>query len=103
VVTGVARYVACAADIEALRPGEILLADDVPADWRPAIDAAAAIVTNGGGTSSAAARAARELGVPAVVGTVDGASRVWSGATLTVACDRGPVGVVYERDPSAAA
>lgn len=95
-VTGVARFIDEASDLEALQPGEILLAEFTLPEWREAIARAAAIVTNRGGDASHAAAVARELGVPAVIGTVDGASRRWTGAVLTVACGEGGRGVVYE-------
>lgn len=101
IVTGPARFIASVDDVGQLRAGEILLANETSPKWLPAMQIAAAIVTNVGGRGSHAGRVARRLGVPAVVGTVDGASRIWSGAILTVACDGGDVGVVYETDPSA--
>jgi pyruvate,water dikinase len=95
-VAGFARFVACADDLDAFRPGEILLADLTTPLCEPAAAMAAAIVTNWGGTKSHAASMARKYGVPAVVGTVDGASRLWTGAYLTVSCPEGESGRVYE-------
>jgi pyruvate,water dikinase len=95
-VTGVARFVDCEADLDDFRPGEILLAEITLPEWLPVLEQAAAIVTNQGGKASHAALAARQLGVPAVVGTVSGASRLWTGATITVCCADGDVGRVYE-------
>ena len=57
---------------------------------------AAAIVTNRGGRTCHAAIIARELGVPAVVGTGDGMSRVPDGAEVTVSCAEGDTGTIYE-------
>jgi pyruvate,water dikinase len=101
VVSGVARFVRSIGDLDALRPGEILLAQSVMPEWRSRIERAAAIVTNEDGPASHAARVARELGVPAVVGTVDGASPIWTGAVLTVSCAEGATGRVYEGWPRA--
>ncbi len=57
---------------------------------------AAAIVTNRGGRTCHAAIVARELGVPAVVGT-DGATRaLQSGAEVTISCAEGDIGRIYE-------
>ncbi|MDR3513293.1 MAG: PEP-utilizing enzyme [Caulobacteraceae bacterium] len=95
-VTGVGRYVASDQDLEALRPGEILMAEFTLPEWQPVMERAAAIITNQGGHASHAAVVARRLGVPAIVGTVDGASMLWTGATLTVSCGGGEVGRVYE-------
>jgi len=96
IASGIVRFVSSAGDLEAFRSGEILMADMTMADWRSAMKMAAAIVTNGGGPVCDAAVAARELGVPAVVGTGDGASRLWTGAMVTVCCAEGDVGRVYE-------
>ena len=101
-VTGVGRFVATTRDLQAFRPGEILMADLTLPEWQAVMETAAAIVTNRGDDSSHAAITALRLGVPAVVGTVDGASRLWSGATLTIDCDRGDVGRVYEGGPAVA-
>jgi len=95
VVTGVARFVASARDLDKLQPGEILMAESTGPDWEPAMALASAIVTNSGGASSHAARTAQAAGRPAVVGTVDGASRRWTGALITVQC-AGRTGVVFE-------
>lgn len=99
-VTGIARFVATAKDLEAFQAGEILMADMTLPEWAAVMERAAAIVTNRGDDGSHAALTALSLGVPAVVGTVDGASRLWTGATLTIACDHGPVGRVYEGGPA---
>jgi pyruvate,water dikinase len=95
-VTGVGRFISSATDLDDFRPGEILMAEVTLPEWLPVLQQAAAIITNQGGKASHAAVAARRLGVPAVVGTVDGASRLWTGATLTVCCGEGAVGRVYE-------
>ena len=50
-------------------PGEVLVAEMTDPDWEPIMKRAAAIVTNRGGRTCHAAIIARELGIPAVVGT----------------------------------
>ena len=74
------------------------MAEATAPDWEPAMVKAAAIITNSGGDFSHAARAARAAGQPAVVGTVDGASRRWTGALVTVRC-AGAEGLVFEGLP----
>ena len=54
------------------KPGEVLVADTTTPDWEPIMKTAAAIVTNRGGRTCHASIIARELGIPAVVGTGDG-------------------------------
>jgi pyruvate,water dikinase len=56
---------------------------------------AAAVVTNRGGRTCHAAIVARELGIPAVVGTGDGTATIATGETVTVSCAEGDVGRVY--------
>ena len=58
---------------------------------------AAAIVTNRGGRTCHAAIIARELGIPAVVGTGDATTSVPDGAVVTVSCAEGDSGRVYRR------
>ncbi|MEO6792151.1 MAG: phosphoenolpyruvate synthase [Ornithinibacter sp.] len=78
------------------KPGEVLVADMTDPDWEPIMKRASAIVTNRGGRTCHAAIIARELGIPAVVGTGD-ASRVLSdGQEVTVSCAEGDTGLVYE-------
>ena len=96
VATGIARVVASARDLDAFRPGEVLVADTTTPDWQPVMKMAAAIVTNRGGRTCHAAIVARELGVPAVVGTGDATSKLRTGAMVTVSCAEGDVGRVYE-------
>lgn len=96
VAIGIARFVSSDNDLSAFRPGEILMAESTMPEWQSVMQVAAAIVTNQGGGDCHAAIIARKLGVPAVVGTIDGASRLWTGATLTVSCAQGDVGRVYE-------
>jgi pyruvate,water dikinase len=94
--TGIARFVASINDLAAVQAGDVLLAEFTVPEWLPAMERVAAIVTNRGGRACHAAITARKLGVPAVVGTIDGASRLWNGAMLKVSCAEGAVGRVYE-------
>jgi pyruvate,water dikinase len=57
---------------------------------------AAAIVTNRGGRTCHAAIIARELGVPAVVGSGDATKVIPDGAEVTVSCAEGDTGFIYE-------
>jgi pyruvate,water dikinase len=96
IATGVARVVASHEDLEAFRPGEILVAETTTPDWQPVMKTAAAIITDRGGRTCHAAIVARELGVPAVVGTGEATSRLRTGMLLTVSCAEGELGRVYE-------
>jgi pyruvate, water dikinase len=93
---GQVRIVKDARHLSEFRPGEVLVADTTTPDWEPVMKTAAAIVTNRGGRTCHAAIVARELGIPAVVGT-DGATRALpNGAEVTISCAEGDIGRVYE-------
>jgi pyruvate,water dikinase len=96
IASGVARVVRSVHELESFRPGEILVAETTTPDWQPVMKTAAAIVTDRGGRTCHAAIVARELGVPAVVGTGDATRRLQTGQILTVSCAEGDVGHVYD-------
>ena len=84
--------------IERLRDfqeGEVLVADTTDPDWEPAMKKAAAIVTDRGGRTCHAAIVAREIGVPAIVGTHDASKVLKDGDVVTVSCCEGEEGIVY--------
>ncbi|MBB3043772.1 phosphoenolpyruvate synthase [Nocardioides soli] len=76
-------------------PGEVLVAATTTPDWEPVMKTAAAVVTDRGGRTCHAAIVARELGLPAVVGTDDATTRLLDGALVTVSCAEGETGRVY--------
>ena len=78
------------------RPGEVLVADMTDPDWEPIMKRASAIVTNRGGRTCHAAIIARELGIPAVVGTGDATRALADGDEVTVSAAEGDTGFVYE-------
>jgi len=65
-----------------LQPGEVLVTDKTDPDWEPVMKRAAAIVTNRGGRTCHAAIVSRELGLPAIVGTLDGTDKLATGLVL---------------------
>jgi pyruvate, water dikinase len=76
-------------------PDEVLVADMTDPDWEPIMKRAAAIVTNRGGRTCHAAIIARELGIPAVVGTGNATRDLTEGQQVTVSCAEGDTGYVY--------
>ena len=82
-------------ELHTFKPGEILVADTTTPDWEPVMKTAGAIITNRGGRTCHAAIVARELGVPAVVGTGDGTAKLATGTSVTISCAEGEVGKVY--------
>jgi pyruvate,water dikinase len=79
-----------------VQPGDVLVTDMTDPDWEPVMKRASAIVTNRGGRTCHAAIIARELGIPAVVGTGDATKKLRDGAQVTVSCAEGDTGFVYE-------
>ncbi len=96
VATGIARILTSPKDSDKLQPGEIVISDLTSPDWDPVLKKSAAIITNKGGRTSHASIIARELGVPAIVGTVDGTLRIRDGQQITVSCSEGKTGFVYD-------
>ncbi|MGY5847901.1 phosphoenolpyruvate synthase [Salegentibacter sp. HM20] len=94
IATGKARVLKSPTESLKLLPGEILVADTTSPDWDPLLKRAAAVVTNRGGRTSHAAIVARELGVPAVVGTGNATEILKNGDEITISCE-GKTGVVY--------
>ena len=68
--------------------GEALVADRTDPDWEPIMKRASAIVTNRGGRTCHAAIIARELGIPAVVGTGEATGVLEDGRAVTVCAPR---------------
>ena len=93
--TGVVRVIASPAEMNRVQPGDVLVSDMTDPDWEPVMKRAAAIVTNRGGRTCHAAIVARELGIPAVVGTGEATTVLKDGETVTVSCAEGDTGKVY--------
>ena len=93
--SGVARVVRSLDDMNRVQPGDVLVADMTDPDWEPVMKRAAAIVTNRGGRTCHAAIIARELGVPAVVGTGNALDAIEDGKEVTVSCAEGDTGFIY--------
>ncbi|HLF59947.1 MAG TPA: PEP/pyruvate-binding domain-containing protein [Acidimicrobiia bacterium] len=83
-VTGIARVIRSIDDEGRLGAGEILVAPLTTPAWTPMFRRAAAVVTDVGSVISHASLVAREYGIPAVVGTGDGTSRIRDGEVVTV-------------------
>jgi pyruvate,water dikinase len=95
VATGPVRVIRDATHLQQFRPGEVLVAETTTPDWEPVMKTAAAVVTDRGGRTCHAAILARELGLPAVVGTGDATTALEDGMVVTVSCAGGESGHVY--------
>lgn len=93
--SGTARVVRSLDDMARVQPGDVLVADMTDPDWEPVMKRASAIVTNRGGRTCHAAIIARELGVPAVVGTGNALDHIQDGQEVTVSCAEGDTGFIY--------
>ena len=94
--SGAVRKMTTLDTMHEFKPGEVLVADMTDPDWEPIMKRASAIVTNRGGRTCHAAIIARELGIPAVVGTGDATSALGDGVEVTVSCAEGDTGFVYD-------
>ena len=93
---GTVRVLDSAEQMASFTAGDVLVADMTDPDWEPIMKRASAIVTNRGGRTCHAAIIARELGVPAVVGTGDATRMLADGQDVTVSCAEGDTGCVYK-------
>ncbi|MES9899410.1 MAG: phosphoenolpyruvate synthase [Sedimenticola sp.] len=93
---GTAKVIKSLDDMDQIQPGDVLVTDMTDPDWEPIMKRASAIVTNRGGRTCHAAIIARELGVPAVVGTNDATRKIKTGHEVTVSCAEGDTGFIYE-------
>ena len=92
---GPVRIVNDPAEMNSVKPGDVLVADMTDPNWEPVMKRASAIVTNRGGRTCHAAIIARELGIPAIVGCGDATETLSEGETVTVSCAEGDTGHVY--------
>jgi pyruvate,water dikinase len=93
---GKANVIESANDIHDFEAGDVLITDMTDPDWEPIMKIAAAIVTNRGGRTCHAAIISRELGIPCIIGTVDGSKKIKTGQEITVSCAEGETGNIYE-------
>ncbi|HEY0669062.1 MAG TPA: phosphoenolpyruvate synthase [Sphingobacteriaceae bacterium] len=96
ITSGRARVIQSPDEAGELMQGDILVTDLTSPDWDPILKRVAAIVTNKGGRTSHASIIARELGVPAIVGTGNATGTIKDGQTITVSCAEGETGAIYE-------
>jgi pyruvate,water dikinase len=88
------RYLTSPDNGQQLQEGEILLASTTNVGWTPLFPHAAAVITDIGAPLSHAAIIARELGIPAVVGTGDATMRLRTGDRVRVDGGQGIVEIL---------
>lgn len=92
---GIAKVVSDLSQMDQIQDGDVLVTDMTDPDWEPVMKKASAIITNRGGRTCHAAIIARELGIPALVGTGDCTELIANNAEVTVSCAEGDTGYVY--------
>ena len=93
---GKVRLVKTVDEMHKVLAGDVLVTDMTDPDWEPVMKRASAIITNRGGRTCHAAIIARELGIPAVVGTGNATSILQDEHDVTVSCAEGDTGYVYD-------
>ena len=94
VYEGSVRLVVDPMELLDLEEGEVLLAPTTSEAFNCAIHLPGAIVTDYGGVASHAAIVAREIGIPAVVGTLVATQRLRTGMRVVVDGDAGEVRII---------
>ena len=69
----------CVYELDQVKEGDILVTEMTTPDFVPIMRIVSGIITDRGGRTSHAAIVARELGVPAVVGTNDATTKIKDG------------------------
>lgn len=83
-------------DIDRFIDGSILVASTTDPDWVPIMKRASAIITDHGGRTSHAAIVSRELGLSAIVGTLNATELLHDLQEITVSCAEGDQGFIYQ-------
>ncbi|MFM7171018.1 MAG: phosphoenolpyruvate synthase [Cyanobium sp.] len=94
--SGSARVLQDPTEIGRFQPGDLLVTRRTDPDWEPILKKAKGVVTDQGGRTCHAAIIAREMGITAIVGTVEGTTRIKDGEPITVSCCEGDQGNVYQ-------
>ncbi len=95
IASGKVVRVSHADELEDVPAGAILVTAATEPDWTPVLQRVAGIITDSGGRTCHAAIVARELGIPAIVGTETATHLLADGDDVTMSCAEGETGVVY--------
>ena len=98
VVTGVVSLIEHHKRIDDLKESAILVSGFANTQWVPAIKEkrVKGIVTDFGGRNSHSAIISQELGIPAIVGTLEATQVLRSGREITLSCVEGEEGYIYD-------
>ena len=92
---GRVRIIPDVSKISQFQKGEVLVTRMTDPDWLPAMRIASAIVTDEGGKTCHSAIVARELGIPAIVGSQKATKILRNGKLITVDCTQGKEGRIF--------
>jgi phosphohistidine swiveling domain-containing protein/thymidylate kinase len=95
---GTARVCRSLRDIDAVKPGDILVTPYTDPGWTPALGLVAGVVTEVGGLLSHAAVISREYGIPAVLNVADATTRIRSGQRIRLDGSTGSVEILDDPD-----
>jgi pyruvate,water dikinase len=96
IAEGTVRVIRGHDDMHRLTDGDVLVCQVTSPAWAPLFPLACAIVADGGGALSHAAIAAREHGIPAVLGTANATSTLRDGQRIRI---DGSKGLVFAAEP----
>jgi pyruvate,water dikinase len=97
-VKGTARIILNSSEFDRLEPDDILVAPYTNPSWTPLFEIASGVVVDTGSMMSHAAIVAREYGIPAVMGTVDGTTKIKNGDKIHVDGATGKVFMLSQND-----
>jgi len=83
---GKVRVISDVSKLNQFQKGEVLVTEMTDPDWVVAMRLASAIITDEGGKTCHSAIVARELGIPAIVGTKSATKNLKNGQMITVDC-----------------
>jgi rifampicin phosphotransferase len=94
IAEGPARIVRNSLEFKRLTKGDVLVAPFTNPAWTPLFERAVAVVVDSGSVASHAAIVAREYGIPAVMGTIEGTTKLKDDMRIRVDGTQGAVFVV---------
>lgn len=91
IAEGIAFVANSESEAEKMEEGQILVCPATAAPWIPLFNRIKACVTDRGGTLSHAAVVGREYGIPVVINTFEGTTKIKTGQRIRVDADRGAI------------
>jgi phosphohistidine swiveling domain-containing protein len=88
---GTARVVIIYDDLKKVQPGDILVCPSTNPSWTPVFGFVAGVITDTGGTLCHAAIIGREYGVPTIVNTQQGTSKIKTGQQVKIDAANGAI------------